>query len=76
MVKTMLSVCILHRNNRHRMRAPIFSQSKICLHKMAHSKGHFYSVQTPVARNFARLRGVRLFFSNTVFLKSFKTRLN
>ncbi len=52
------------------MRAPIFSQSKICLHKMAHSKGHFYSVQTPVARNFARLRGVRLFFSNTVFLKS------
>ena len=40
------------------MRAPIFSQSKICLHKMAHSKGHFYSVQTPVARNFARLRGV------------------
>ena len=58
-----------HRNNRHRMRAPIFSQSKICLHKMAHSKGHFYSVQTPVARNFARLRGVRLFFSNTVFLK-------
>ena len=35
-----------HRNNRHRMRAPIFSQSKICLHKMAHSKGHFYSVQT------------------------------
>ncbi len=65
-----------HRNNRHRMRAPIFSQSKICLHKMAHSKGHFYSVQTPVARNFARLRGVRLFFSNTVFLKSLKTRLN
>ena len=58
------------------MRAPIFSQSKICLHKMAHSKGHFYSVQTPVARNFARLRGVRLFFSNTVFLKSLKTRLN
>ena len=45
-----------HRNNRHRMRAPIFSQSKICLHKMAHSKGHFYSVQTPVARNFARSR--------------------
>ena len=65
-----------HRNNRHRMRAPIFSQSKICLHKMAHSKGHFYSVQTPVARNFALLRGVRLFFSNTVFLKSLKTRLN
>ena len=63
-----------HRNNRHRMRAPIFSQSKICLHKMAHSKGHFYSVQTPVARNFARLRGVRLFFSNTVFFKSLKTR--
>ena len=58
------------------MRAPIFSQSKICLHKMAHSKGHFHSVQTPVARNFARLRGVRLFFSNTVFLKSLKTRLN
>ena len=57
------------------MRAPIFSQSKICLHKMAHSKGHFYSVQTPVARNFARFRGVRLFFSNTVFLKSLKTRL-
>ena len=24
-----------HRNNRYRMRAPIFSQSKICLHKMA-----------------------------------------
>ncbi len=65
-----------HRNNRHRMRAPIFSQSKICLHKMAHSKGHFYSVQTPVARNFARFRGVRLFFSNTVFLKSLKTRLD
>ena len=65
-----------HRNNRHRMRASIFSQSKICLHKMAHSKGHFHSVQTPVARNFARLRGVRLFFSNTVFLKSLKTRLN
>ncbi len=65
-----------HRNNRHRMRAPIFSQSKICLHKMAHSKGHFYSVQTPVARNFARLRGVRLFFSNTVFLKSLKMRLS
>ncbi len=43
---------------------------------MAHSKGHFYSVQTPVARNFARLRGVRLFFSNTIFLKSLKTRLN
>ena len=49
-----------HRNNRHRMRAPIFSQSKICLHKMAHSKGHFHSVQTPVARNFVRLRGVRM----------------
>ena len=49
-------VVVSHRNNRHRMRAPIFSQSKICLHKMAHSKGHFYSVQTPVARNFARLR--------------------
>ncbi len=64
-----------HRNNRHRMRAPIFSQSKICLHKMAHSKGHFYSVQTPVARNFARLRGVRLFFSNTVFLKSLKNEI-
>ncbi len=70
------SVCMTHRNNRHRMRAPIFSQSKICLHKMAHSKGHFYSVQTPVARNFARLWGVRLFFSNTVFLKSLKTRSN
>ena len=24
-----------HRNNRYRMRAPIFSESKICLHKMA-----------------------------------------
>ncbi len=68
------SVC--HRNNRHRMRAPIFSQSKICLHKMAHSKGHFYLVQTPAVKNFARSRGVRLFFSNTVFLKSLKTRLN
>ena len=61
-----------HRNNRHRMRAPIFSLSKICLHKMAHSKGHFYSVQTPAVKNFARSRGVRLFFSNTVFLKSLK----
>ncbi len=47
---------IIHRNNRHRMRAPIFSQSKICLHKMAHSKGHFYSVQTPAVKNFARSR--------------------
>ena len=27
-----------------------------------------------MARNFAWLRGVRLFFSNTVFLKSLKTR--
>ncbi len=26
---------IHHRNNRYRMRAPIFSQSKICFHKMA-----------------------------------------
>ncbi len=65
--------CWPHRNNRHRMRAPIFSQSKICLHKMAHSKGHFYSVQTPVARNFARLRGVRLFFQ-TQYFKKFKKR--
>ncbi len=61
---------LTHRNNRHRMRAPIFSQSKICLHKMAHSKGHFYSVQTPAVKNFARSRGVRLLFSNTVFLRS------
>ena len=25
----------VHRNNRYRMRAPIFSQYKFCLHKMA-----------------------------------------
>ena len=65
-----------HRNNRYRMRTPIFSQSKICRHKMADLQGHFSSFQSPVARNFARLRGVRLFFSNTVFLKSLKTRLS
>ncbi len=52
------------------------SQSKICRHKMADLQGHFSSFQSPVARNFARLRGVRLFFSNTVFLKSLKTRLS
>ena len=57
------------------MRAPIFSQSKICLHKMAHSKGHFYSVQTPVARNFARLRGVRLFFFKHSIFKKFKNEI-
>ena len=30
-----------HRNNRYRMRTPIFSQVKICLHKMADFEGHF-----------------------------------
>ena len=64
-----------HRNNRHRMRAPIFSQSKICLHKMAHSKGHFYSVQSPVARNFARFRGSEIvFFKHSIF-KKFKNEI-
>ena len=32
-----------HRNNRYRMRTPIFSQVKICLHKMADFEGHFSS---------------------------------
>ena len=31
----------LHRNDRYRMRTPIFSQVKICLHKMADFEGHF-----------------------------------
>ncbi len=39
---------------------PIFSQSKIYLDKMADFQGHFTSSQSPVARNFARLRGVRM----------------
>ena len=30
-----------HRNNRYRMRTPIFPQVKICLHKMADFEGHF-----------------------------------
>ena len=60
-------MCLTHRNNRYRMRAPIFSQSKICLHKMAAM--HFSSSQSPVARNFARLRGVRLLLSQTRFFK-------
>ena len=51
------------------MRAPIFSQSKICLHKMAAM--YFSSSQSPVARNFARVRGVRLLLSQTrFFIKS------
>ncbi len=32
------------------------------------------SSQSPMARNFARFRGVRLFFSNKTFLKSSKSR--
>ena len=69
------NVYLPHRNNRHRMRAPIFSQSKIYLHKMARSKGHFYSGQTPVARNFARLREVRLFFFKHNIFKKFKNEI-
>ena len=57
------------------MRAPIFSQSKICLHKMAHSKGHFYSVQTPVTRNFARLRGSEIVFFKHCIFKKFKNEI-
>ena len=34
-------VCVVPRNNRYRMRTPIFSQVKICLHKMADFEGHF-----------------------------------
>ena len=36
-----LSTGKYHRNNRYRMRTPIFSQVKICLHKMADFEGHF-----------------------------------
>ncbi len=55
------------------MRAPIFSQSKICLHKMAHSKGHFYSVQTPA--EFRAVAGSEIvFFKHSIF-KKFKNEI-
>jgi hypothetical protein len=42
---------------------------------MAHSKGHFGWSQTPEARNFARLQGVRIVFSTEKFAKNFLSGL-
>ena len=38
-------------------------------------KGHFGSSQTPEARNFARLQGVRIVFPTAKFAKNFISRL-
>ena len=50
-----------HRNNRYRMRTPLFCQSKSCLYKMAVFEGHFLLVPILRVSKVGGPRGVKLF---------------
>ena len=57
-----------HRNNRHRMRTPLFSQSNFVSTKWRISNRRaFLLVPIPRASKFTRLRGVKLFTFSKIF---------